>query len=240
MIGRFLALLAIAISMGLTATTSTAIELLADPGFEDTRPLLPEDPDNSDPWRRTFFTLSPMATDAMVMPNNGLEHASLTKDHGIAGVDPQIDTSAFAGFGGAANVTDFTGLDLEVSVQYKVVENTVLDSAGAEPGTFIRMFLSYFGDAGFLGFGSFANADVFEAGTNDDYLTHSFLDTVPDFGSPVTSVAYNLAVLGQFGGSGAATVFFDDASLSIIPEPASISMFALALASLIALRRRGR
>lgn len=208
-----------------------AMELLADPGFEDPNPI------GSDPWRLTFFTPATVITDAMTMPNNGLEHASLTKDHALPNADPQIDSTSFAGFGGAAKIDDFTGLELQLSVEYKVFENSIADPAGT-PGTFVRMFLAYFDSDGFLGFGSFANADVFEAGTNTDYVNHSFTDTVPDFGTPVTAVGYNLAVLGQFEGSGIATVFFDDASLTVVPEPTSAGLAVVALASLAILRRK--
>jgi hypothetical protein len=218
------------------AWTARAAEFLPDPGFEDTRPLLPEDA-NSDPWRRTFFTLSPMSTDATVMPLSGVQHASLTKDHAIAGNDPVIDTTVFAGFGGALDITDFRGKELSVSVNYKVAENTVMDSSGTAPGTFIRMYLYFYGPNGGLGFGSFANADVFEAGTTDGYVTHSFTDIVPTFADPVTSISYNLAVLGQGGGSGKATVYFDDASLTAVPEPQTCFTLAGA-AAICGLRSR--
>ena len=218
------------------APAALFVELLADPGFEDPRPLQPEDPNTSDPWRKTFFTANPAITDDTTMPNNGLEHATLTKDHANPGADPQIDTAVFAGFGGAPPVLE--GSTLQVSVEYKVVANTVVGPDPNDGGTFVRMFLSYFGSSGFLGFGDFTNADVFEVSTNPDYVNHSFTEVVPVFGQPVTVIAYNLAVLGQFGGSGAATVYFDDASLMVIPEPATISLSGLGLSMLLLRRRR--
>lgn len=233
---RIQCLLMLALSLSPVAAVRAA-ELLPDAGFEDLRPLLPEDA-NSDPWRRTFFTVSPMSTDATIMPASGAQHASLTKDHSIPGNDPVIDTSVFAGFGGALDVTDFRGKTLNVSVKYKVAENTILDASGTTPGTFIRMYLYFYGPNGGLGFGSFDSADVFEAGTTDGYVTHSFLDVVPNFADPVTIVSYNLGVLGQGGGSGKATVYFDDASLSVVPEPACGLLFAVAAAFAAASRRR--
>ncbi len=240
-LSKSLLLTAICVALGLLVTPAAAVpfvELLADPGFEDTRPLEPEDPNTSDPWRKTFFTANPAITNDLTMPNNGLEHATLTKDHANPGADPQIDTAAFAGFGGAPSA--FEGKTIQLSVDYKVTANTVLGNPG-DPntaGTFVRMFVSYFGAGGFLGFGDFTNADVFETGTNPDYVNHSFTEVVPTFGQPVTVIAYNLGVLGQFGGTGAATVSFDDASLMVIPEPASTALLGIGISTLLVQRRR--
>jgi hypothetical protein len=211
----------------------SAMELLSDPGFEDPNPI------GSDPWRLVFFTPAPVVTDAMLMPNNGLEHASVQKDQSLPNADPQIASAVFAGFGPAAGIDDFRGLELDLSVEYKVVENTIVDSNGI-PGTFVRMFLAFFGDSGFLGFGSFADADVFESGINADYVHHSFQDIVPSFNEPVRSVDFNLAVLGQVGATGTATVFFDDASLTIVPEPSAVGLCSLAFLGMIMLRRAKR
>jgi hypothetical protein len=208
-----------------------SFELLADPGFEDPRPL------GTDPWRRVFFTLSPMATDARVMPRTGLEHALITKSTAIPGADPQIASSAFAGFGAASGISDFRGAELDVVSYHKVVENTLLD-ANNEPGVFVRTFLAYFGPSGFLGFGSFAQADVFEGGTNADYVRHAFRDTVPNFSQPVTSIDYNLSVLAPFGSTGSATVFFDDASLNFIPEPCALALLSMGVGFVAACRFR--
>lgn len=221
------------------ATPASAQELLTDPGFEDPRPLEPEDPNTSDPWRRTYFSLKPMVTNATVMPNSGLEHASITQDHSIAG-ETNIDTAVFAGFGAASSISDFAGKQLQLSVEYKVVENSIEGSDPNAPGTFVRMYLAYFGSSGFLGFGSFASADVFVTGTNADYVIHSFVDTVPVFSEAVTVIGYNLAVPGQFGGTGTATVYFDDASLMVVPEPATASLLGMGLSAILLRRRRRR
>jgi hypothetical protein len=185
-----------------------------------------------------FFTTAPVSTNATVMPASGLEHASVTKNHALPNADPQIGSSAFAGFGAAASISDFRGMPLDLSVNYKVNENTI--TSGGTPGTFVRMFMAFYGTGGFLGFGSFANADVFVESTNDSYQTLAFSDVVPSFGSPVTSMELNLSVLGQAGGTGSATVFFDNASLSIVPEPASAALASVGLAWLVNLKRRAR
>jgi hypothetical protein len=215
------------------SSSAQAIELLSDPGFENTSPM------GTDPWRLVFFTPAPVSTNATDMPASGLEHASVTKNQALPNLDPQIASAVFAGFGPAATIADFRGKTLDLSVDYKVASNTVVGPApGGEPGTFVRMFLAYFGSSGFLGFGSFTSADVFEAGTTANYVTHSFSDTVPNFGSPVTSVDLNLAVLGQGGGTGIATVYFDNASLSIVPEPSSAALAIVGLIGAARVRRR--
>jgi hypothetical protein len=38
-----------------------------------------------------------------------------------------------------------------------------------------------------------------------------------------------LGLLGQLGGSGTGTIYFDNASLSIVPEPATIAVIGIAL-----------
>lgn len=222
-----------ALAACLVATPASAMELLPDPGFEDTRPLLPEGPD-SDPWRLTFFTPAPVSTSETTMPADGLEHASVTKNQALPNADPQLDTAVFAGFGPAESITDFTGEKLRLGIDYKFIENNITSTEG-DPGSFLRMFVSYFGASGFLGFGSFDNADVFVAGVNDDYLRHSFIDTVPDFGTPVTIVSFNVANLGQSGGTGTSTVFLDNASLTVVPEPTT----TLLLGSLLGLTVMG-
>jgi hypothetical protein len=226
---RRLAALSAALLAALLSGRAAAAELLADPGFENTSPM------GTDPWRLVFFTPAPVSTNATVSPAAGLEHASVTKDHSLPNLDPQIASAVFAGFGGAASISDFRGLSLDLSVQYKVNENTVV--SGGTPGTFVRMFLSYFGSSGFLGFGSFASSDVFVESTNATYETLAFSDVVPNFGAPVTSVDLNLAVLGQGGGTGAATVFFDNASMQLVPEPSTSALAALVAAVAGACRR---
>jgi hypothetical protein len=221
---------------GLSLTASAhAAEMLPDPGFEDTRPLLPEDPTLSDPWRRTFFTVNPMSTDATVMPASGVQHASLTRDMANPGAEPVIDTTIFAGFGGAAGITDFRGKTLDFTVKYKVAENTVLDSTGEVPGSFLRTYLYYY-EAGT--FGTFT--DVWVGGTTDGYVTLSYNDVVPNAASPITTIGYNLAVLGQGGGTGRVTVYFDDASLIVVPEPVTLLMAAAFAPTALLRRRRGR
>jgi hypothetical protein len=211
------------------------VQLLADPGFENPSPL------GTDPWRVVYFTTAPAATNATTMPASGVEHASVTKDHALPFVETQIASAVFAGFGPAATITDFRGKSLDLSVDYKVNANTI--ASGGTPGTYIRMFVTFFGTSGFLGFGSFTSSDVFEAGANASYQTLAFSDVVPAFASPVTSVDLNIAVLGQGGGTGSATVFFDNASLitDIVPEPTSATLASLGLAWLVrrSLRSRG-
>jgi hypothetical protein len=224
-----------AMLIALLARGAAADQLLADPGFEDPRPLLPEDSLLSDPWRQTFFTLAPTATNAIVMPKSGLQHALLTADASIAGIT-QIDTSAFAGFGPAAGIADFRGRELGVAVDYKFAENTIMGAAG-DPGTWVRILLAYFGSSNFLGFGT--TTDIFHSDTQSDYLHHSYVDTVPNFGMPVTSISFNLSVLGRGQGStGRATVYFDDASLIVVPEPTTLALLGLAVCPLVFTRRR--
>jgi len=205
-------------------------ELLADPGFEDPLPL------GTDPWRKVFFTLNPAATDATVMPNNGVEHAELTRDQTAnpGAVEPIIESFIFPGVSGAPSALE--GLRLNASVDYKVAANTAFDSGGTIPGTFVRMYTTYYGASGFLGFGTFT--DIFEAGTNASYLNMASTEVVPTLSEAITSASISLSILGQFGGIGSSTVYFDDASMKLVPEPAAISMLGLGLTTLLLHRKR--
>jgi len=230
---------ALAALIGVTCSsgaTARAQELLADPGFEDPGPLA----FNTVPWRLTFFypaTTPPQSVNATIMPASGVEHAEITHDQAFVNFGPQIDTTVFAGFGGASSISDFRGLKLISSVSYKVPANNVV--VGNDTGTTIRMNLAFFGSSGFLGFGDFTNSNVFESGTTADYKLHSFMETVPNFSEPVTVVGFNLSVLGLDGtGAGKATVYFDNASLTVVPEPATAGLLAMGVMSLYVRRRR--
>jgi hypothetical protein len=204
-------------------SVASAQEILTDPGFEDTQPLN----GSGAPWREPLFANPIPDVNATVEPRTGLEHAVITYDSNQSGqFGPTIGSSGFAGFGAAKNVSDFTGITLDISGFFKVVSNDMVSpDPAADPSILVRMYLSYYSDTfGFLGFGGFENenfvADTFVVGSHPDYVRHSYQIEVADFGTPVTSVEYTLGLVAPNTDlgimTGTATVYFDDVSMAFV------------------------
>jgi len=230
------------LAVSLNAQLATATELLSDPGFEHVNEIehpddVGVDPELASPWDWVLVE-DPMPTlNATTDPLSGAEHAEMILDTSLLPTvfGPGIRSSAFAGEGASAGVTDFIGLDLTLTMNYKVtVFNMVSPNPIDEPaGVFLRMYVDYFSDIhGFLGFGGFSEvlADVFIEGANANYVNYTYDLVVPDFGTPVTSVGYTLAVvqpetelLGPMTGN--ATIIIDDVSLDAdVPIPGDFNM----------------
>jgi hypothetical protein len=204
------------------AAITCAQEFLVDPGFEDTQGLGAA----GAPWREPLFADPVPDVNATVDPRNGLEHAIISYDSNQSGAfGPTIGSSAYVGFGPAENITDFTGMTFTVEMHYKVVANNMVSPNPANaPSILIRNYVSFYSDQfGFLGYGGFAPdfpADVYVEGTNSEYQTNSYQIQVPNFGTAVTSIEYTLGLVAPLTDdfrvmTGTATVYFDDASLSI-------------------------
>ena len=95
------------------------------------------------------------------------------------------------------------------------------------------MYLAYYNGSSFLGFENPPAAYPLYSSPTADYVHHFYRATVPNFSSPVDGIVFTLSAVDY---SGSATVYFDDASLNLVPEPNSGLLFSIAL-GLVAFRR---
>jgi hypothetical protein len=210
------------VSLCVVAGHAAAVELLIDPGFEDTQPL----GGMGAPWRWLLGGSPDPMVNNTAAPRTGEEHASITLDTAqiIGQFGPAIGSSAFAGFGAAEDITDFTGLTLTVTNNIRVTEFN-MSAAGETPLVLVRTYLAYFGGPGigFLGYGGIDGdfpGDTYVEGVTEGYFTTSYTVLTPNFGTPVTSVEYTIGLVapnteaGPFM-TGSATVYFDDVSLAL-------------------------
>lgn len=208
----------------LAAPAAFAVELLSDPSFEDSLDIEEE----GALWEWVYGFLPQPSVNQTSDPLSGSQHAELQLDTSqlFTAFGPTIRSTAYAGSGAAESIEDFTGETLTVSSHYKV---TALNMSSPDPelppSVVIRTYLAYFSEEfGFLGFGGIEGnpffSDVYPETVSTEYLTTAYSVTVPDFGTPVTSVDFTFGLIAPStdGGqqmTGTATVIFDDVSLAL-------------------------
>lgn len=217
--------LAFSVVSCLSCSSASAIELLVDNGFEFATEV--DDPNGFWGW---VFGNEPMPTvNATSDPLSGSEHAEIVLDTGqlFTAFGPSIRSSAFAGLGASSAVTDYTGITMNVTSNYKVTSfNMNASDPNTTPSVVVRTHLAFFNESvGFLGFGGFEPdpngnfpSDVFPVAVDPNYQTVSYSVVVPNFGIEVTSIDLNVGLIAPDDAqgnqmTGTATVIFDDVSL---------------------------
>ena len=214
-----------ALAMGWSAATAVAVELLSDPSFED--PIEIESEGSQWEWVYGFLPMPTVI--ATSDPRSGAMHAELMLDTSqlFTAFGPTIRSTAYAGSGASAAVTDFTGMSLTVGSNYKVTAfNISSPDFESPPSLVIRTYLAYFSDVfGFLGFGGIEGSpflsDVYPEGVTEEYQSSTYMVTVPNFGTPVTSVDFTIGLIASTAENGqqmtgTATVLIDDVSIDAI------------------------
>jgi hypothetical protein len=207
-----LTLLALAAALvAATAPQASAQNLLVNPGFED--PITSDGPPFVGFWEG-FQGSNATASRDTVMPRNGAGHLSLniTGDQTFAGAFQDVEGLS------AGQLMNFTVWHKSTSLPYNLVSELRIEWRSSTGGNEVSRTPNVLTPA----------IDVYTP-----------IAPVPA-GADTARVVYAVQSFTNTGLPDLGTVFVDDASLTVVPEPATLALAALSGLGLLAVHRRRR